>query len=64
MCSSFMAAQPRHYITLWGAGGYSTLFNEVPYTRSVGGPGALVGFGYELTQKNFLFTFGVEFDQT
>ena len=55
-------AETHHFINVWGAGGYATLLNDVPYTRAVGGPGALVGFGYELNYKRFVFNFGVEFD--
>ena len=63
--SSALVAQTQethHYINVWGAGGYATIFNDVPYTKASGGPGALVGFGYELSHKRFLFSFGAEFD--
>ena len=54
--------ETHHFINVWGAGGYANLFNSVPYTRAIGGPGALVGFGYELNYKRFVFNFGLEFD--
>lgn len=50
-----------HNVSAWGGGGYSGLVNGCDNNKFVGGGGGLIGFGYELRDKRFMFTTGPEF---
>ncbi|MDR0829062.1 MAG: hypothetical protein LBN95_02995 [Prevotellaceae bacterium] len=53
----------KYYLSFWGAGGYaSILHREIPYVQAQGGPGALLGVGFEYNHNRFVITFGAEFD--
>ena len=59
----------KYYISLWGAAGYANLMHGnfavkdiIPKTSAVGGGGGLFGVGFEYNHKNFILTFGAEFD--
>ncbi len=53
---------PDNFLCAWGGLGYANLFHQAPYVTSLGGPGALLGVGYEVKKKNFIFNVGFEFD--
>ncbi len=67
-------SQDIHLISMWGGGGYSGMLNGsktldagLPnyagafQSKFVGGGGGLLGFGYELHHKSFMFKVGPEF---
>jgi len=60
--TGFAFSQTRHFISVWGGGGYSLLYHGIEDTRSPGGAGFNVGLGYELQlNERFIFTTGAEF---
>lgn len=61
LCSIISAsAQNKHFISIWGAGGYAAMLDNVEETNPALGGGGSVGFGYELQRRNFIFNVGVE----
>ena len=55
------SAENRHFLDVWGGGGYDALLHGMEHTKVPGGGGFHVGAGYELNVNNFLLQTGAEF---
>ena len=54
-------SQSKHFIDVWGGGGYSSLCHEINNTKVPGGAGYSLGFGYEYNPGRFIILTGLEF---
>lgn len=59
--SATSSGQPRHFVDVWGGGGYSRLNHGIENTKVPGGMGMNVGVGYELNINRFALQTGLEY---
>ncbi|MDR3326591.1 MAG: hypothetical protein LBT04_00390 [Prevotellaceae bacterium] len=69
--SSYAQYLNKYYLSFWGAVGYANLLHAdigsaelgLPNIyKSIGGPGGLLGLGFEFQHRKFLLSVGAEFD--
>jgi len=55
------SSQNRHFVDVWGGGGYSSLFHGIDNTKVPGGAGFNLGVGFEYQLNSLMFLGGAEF---
>ncbi len=60
---SWVSAQGRSSLIVWGEGGYTNMFNDADNIKSLGRAGFGIGGGYEWRKKSFIIHAGAEFVQ-